>query len=180
MDWEGATHWFERNAVVIAAIEFVVLVISVLASMIGYLLFRRRHKASEKKADARHREIMESLPMIGQPPAKELNPDAALDRLQHLEPQIAAHSHGEQFSYDDIWSLHYALGDLGIAWPGPGVPPAFRRAISTELLAASKERNMKRACAAWRNTAWISVSIPEPTATAKVSVVDADDGLKGG
>lgn len=71
------------------------------------------------------------------------------ERLRELESLISAHTTGESFSHDRIWELHFALGEIGIPWPGPGVTPAFRRAISEEVLAACRDGDHERARAAW-------------------------------
>ena len=70
-------------------------------------------------------------------------------RFRALEPQIEAFAEGAQNRHDRIWELHIALGDIGIAWPGPGVTPEFRRAVSKKLLAACQNGDIEAARTAW-------------------------------
>lgn len=70
-------------------------------------------------------------------------------QFRALERQIEAFAEGTQNRYDQIWELHIALGDIGIAWPGPGVTPEFRRAVSKKLLAACQNGDMEAARTAW-------------------------------
>ena len=45
--------------------------------------------------------------------------------------------------------LHSMLGEHGIPWPGPGITPPFRRAISKEILSACQEGDLNRARMVW-------------------------------
>lgn len=121
--------------------------------VLGTLKFGRDHKTRIKALEDKSSQspVIVNVNMAGIRGAGG-NAASELHRLRQLEPQIEAHTQGEEFSYDDIWPLHYALGALGVAWPGPGVPPEFRRTISAELLAASQQGDMERARAAWRTT----------------------------
>lgn len=82
-------------------------------------------------------------------------PSDALDkisidqRLRDLESRMEVYADGDRWPYDGIWELHFALGRIGIAWPGPGIDPALRRRVSQILLAASRDGNMEDAKMAW-------------------------------
>lgn len=70
-------------------------------------------------------------------------------RLRALEPLIESFARGRRNDHVGIWELHLALGEIGIAWPGPGVTPEFRRLISTELLAACRSGDLEGARTSW-------------------------------
>ena len=125
----------------------------VILGVLGTLKFGRDHKARIQALEDKSSQppVTVNLSVAGTYGVGG-NAASEVGRLRKLEPQIEAHTQGEEFSYDDIWPLHYALGALGVAWPGPGVPPEFRRTTSAELLAASRQGDMERARAAWRTT----------------------------
>ncbi len=83
------------------------------------------------------------------PTAQPRSPDAPEARLRALELQIEAFASGQRNDHAGIWELHIALGEIGIAWPGPGVTPEFRRLVSAELLAACQQGDLETARASW-------------------------------
>ena len=87
-------------------------------------------------------------------PAVRVRPsDPPETRFREIECQIKAFAMGQENRHEKIWDLHIILGEIGIPWPGPGVTPEFRRAVSKELLAACQAGNMEAARSAWAKAA---------------------------
>ena len=90
MEWflTEAYPWFERNATVIAAIEFVILIVSAPAAMIGWWLMgrtvRRRFEKVEERAEVRHRELLDLRTVLGRVKMKPLNNGGRVGRLPNL------------------------------------------------------------------------------------------------
>ncbi|MDE0209493.1 MAG: hypothetical protein OXJ64_06380 [Boseongicola sp.] len=71
------------------------------------------------------------------------------DRLQELATVIEPFTEPSRHDYKDIWPVHIALGELGVAWPGPGIDPQFRRDVSDLLLDACRKGDLEAARSAW-------------------------------
>ena len=88
-------------------------------------------------------------PALVDPTAQPRSSGDPIARLRALEPLIETFASGGRNDHDGIWQLHLALGEIGIAWPGPGVTPEFRRLISSELLAACRSGDLEGAKSSW-------------------------------
>lgn len=90
MEWflSEAYPWFERNATVIAAIEFGILIASAPAAMIGWWLMRRtlrrRFERVEERADVRHRELLDLRTVLNRVTMRPLNDGGRVGRLPNL------------------------------------------------------------------------------------------------
>lgn len=90
MEWflSEAYPWFERNATVIAAIEFVILIISAPATTIGWWLMgrtvRRHFEKVEERADVRHRELLDLRSVLGRVKMKPRRDGRRVGQLPNL------------------------------------------------------------------------------------------------
>ena len=91
-------------------------------------------------------------PALVDPTAQPRNSGDPIVRLRALEPLIESFASGGRNDHAGIWELHLALGEIGIAWPGPGITPEFRRQISSELLAACRSGDLEGAKSSWART----------------------------
>ncbi len=92
-------------------------------------------------------------PALIDPAVRARSPDLPKTRFREMERQIKTFAMGEENRHDKIWDLHIVLGEIGIPWPGPGVTPEFRRAVSKELLVACQAGDMEAARSAWARAA---------------------------
>jgi len=124
-------------------------------AMLGWIMFGPRYKQriADLEAALADRGSPVTVNVQGENPSPLpplVDPTIARYRSSHeLRPLLEVHTTGESFPHDRIWELHLALGERGIPWPGPGVTPAFRRAVSEEILAALRGGDQDRARAAW-------------------------------
>jgi len=90
MEWflSEAYPWFERNATVIALIEFAILIVSAPVTTIGWWrmrrTLRRRFEEAEERADVRHREVLDLRSVLGRVKMRPLNDGGRVGRLPNL------------------------------------------------------------------------------------------------
>lgn len=137
-----------------------------LATMLGTIIFGPRYKqriaALEKEAAAKSGNVTQSIVQNIGTEASQPNAPPLIDltarpkstgapevRFRALEPLIEAFASGQLRDHDAIWEMHYALGEIGIAFPAPGITPEVRQRISAELLAACRQGNMEAARSSW-------------------------------
>ena len=123
MEWERAIQWVERNATIIATIEFGVLVLSGLGAFFGWFIMRGRHN----DLIGRHRTllsrldqqdaILKELPtriseMIGKPEAEQkkiaakishaVNAGSASHEWSTSQPSVTHRRASEKDTCDDV------------------------------------------------------------------------------
>lgn len=90
MEWflSETYPWFERNATVIAAIEFAILIASAPVATIGWWLMRRmvrrRFEKVEERAGVRHREVLDLRSVLSRVKMRPLNDGGRVGRLPNL------------------------------------------------------------------------------------------------
>lgn len=132
--------------------EAVWAIVGAAITTLGWIVFGSRYKQRIAALENRPSVVVNmerSGRLQGHPP--NFDPVAAVPTIPFadLGPRIAVFASGEEWSHADIWALHTMLGEHGIPWPGPGITPPFRRAISKELLSACQEGDLNRARTAW-------------------------------
>ena len=75
------------------------------------------------------------------------------ERLRALVPALIPFVEKNLHTYDEIWAVHIALGELGVSWPGPGIDSKFRQRVSALLLEACRNGDMEAARSAWAKAA---------------------------
>jgi len=119
--------------------------------VISLLFHKKRFAELERKIESKASGTSVTVNLEGQSHGVPLIDAAVSCDVSHQElmKMVKAHTQGNNFPHDQIWETHIALGQHGIPWPGPGITPEFRCAISREIYAALETNDMERARFAW-------------------------------